>query len=773
GGTTTFSTAGTYNLFTYSGSIGGAGVSSLTVANKVAGKSYTFGATGTYVTLTIAQGAAWNGGSANADWSDPLNWTGVSPSTGDILPFVTAGVGGAVLNNNIGGSYASLQFESGAPAFTLNGNAVTLTGDVSGNVVLNNSTNTQTVNMPVTLGNNGAINTASNPVVFGSAGTINNNGKILTIMGTQPVTLNGAMSGIGGVTMAAGSKLNLGADGTVSGTLTINGGTLDNTKGSALTLTNNPSQAWGGNFIFAGTNDMNMGAGAVTLSAARTVTVNGSKTLTIGGAITGAGLSLTKNGSTTGTLVVSSVGSSFGALTPDQGILRLDNSLAASPTMTVTSTGLNNDLVLLDINNFALTTGGINIQRGQVVVRGTSVITNTGGGRFGESADSNAKSYYFKDDAIINGGTGNLEAHYTQAAQSVYILMQDRAQATFANVIFGSNAEYADSTGHNNVLEVRDTAQLTIPGAGNMYVMQRINDQNRDNAGGARVHMQVYQHGGTVSVGGNLRLCDNDPVKGAATIKHEVDAAYNLWTGSSLKVGGIITGGATRTGVGQSYFNFHGGKLTYTGAGPQADWINLTASAGDPGIDSTQNLRVWEGATIDTGTQDLTVAQALLGPTGQGVSAIDITGLTATVYTNGCPPWVYIVRDTASGDTTGSGASAVPTLNAAGNITGFIITNPGNNYTQKPLITLIRGDLGTPGTVAAANITMAANSTYTGGLTKQGSSKLTLTGTNTYAGDTVVQNGILSLSPTVVDYRGHFEPQHQRRNGYHPFALHR
>jgi autotransporter-associated beta strand protein len=754
GGTTTFSTAGTYNLFAYSGSIGG-NVSNLSVANKVAGKSYTFGATGTYVTLTIAQGAAWNGGGTTADWSEALNWTNVSPSTGDILPFVTTGAGGAVLNNNIGGSYASLQFESGAPAFTLNGNAVTLTGDVSGNVVLNNSTNTQTVNMPVTLGNNGAINTASNPVVFGSAGTINNNGNILTITGTQPVTLNGAMTGIGGVTMAASAKLNLANDAAVSGTLTINaGGTLDNTKGSLLTLTNNPAHVWAGDFTFTGTQDLNLGTGAVTITKAtadESVTVNGgaSRTLTIGGAVTMAAQRLVKKGN--GTLVISSASSNIQRLqVTGGGTLRLDNSVAGTPDMTVTSESVrvNDNNSVFDINNFALTTPGMDIDKGRIVARGTSVITNTGGNRITESADSNCKSFRFMDTAVINGGTGNLETSWTQAAQSVYITFQNSAQGSFNNILFGPNAEYADSTGHNTVLEVRDTAQLST--TLDMYVMQRINDQNRDNAGGARVHMQVYQHGGTVSVGRDLRLCDNDPVKGALTVKHEVDGAYNLWTGSSLKVGGRVTGGQTRVGVGQSYFNFHGGTLTYTGAGPQTDWINLTASTITDAIDSTKNLRVWEGATIDTGTQDLTVAQALLGPTGDGVSAIDITGLTGTVYSNDCPPWVFITRDTAGGDTTGSGASAVPTINAAGNITGFTITNPGNNYTQKPLITLIRGDLGTPGTVPAANITMAANSTYTGGLTKQGTSKLTLTGTNTYTGDTVVQNGILSLSPTVA-----------------------
>jgi autotransporter-associated beta strand protein len=690
-------------------------------------------------------GTYWSGGGGDVLWSNPANWNDAPPATGDILPFLTTGSGGAVLNNNIaGGSFASMQFESDAPAFTLNGNSVTLTGDPGGNVVLNNSTNTQTINLPITLTGAANLNAATGTIVIGSACTIANAGFDLTVKGAQPVTLNGAFSGSGGVIRSTDpGKLNInGVTALGTGRFTISGGTIDNTSAGAVTLSTVTPQTWAGDFTFAGTRDLNLGTGAVTMNTNTQVTVS-AKTLTVGGPITGA-VTLTKTGSTTGTLVVSSVGSSFGGLTVSQGTLRLDNSVAAAPTMTVTGTTLSNDASVLDINNATLTTAGINIQRGQVVVRGTSVINNTGGVRITGSADSCSHAYYFNDSATINGGTGNLETHWTQAAQSFYILMQNSAQATFANVIFGPNAEYADSTGHNTVLEVRDTAQLTTPG--NMYVMQRINDQNRSNAGGARVHVQVYQHGGTVTAGGNLRLCDNDPVKGAATIRHEVDGAYNLWSGSLLKVGGIITGGATRTGVGQSYFNFHGGTLTYTGAGPQTDWINLTASAVTDGIDSTQNLRIWEGATINTGAQNVTVAQALLAPTGSGVSAIDTTGLTGTMYNNGCPPWVFITRDTASGDTTGSGASAVATINSSGNITGFVITNPGNNYTVKPLITLIRGDLGTPGTVPAANITMATNSAYTGGLTKKGAGKLTLTGTNTYTGPTAVDVGTLALS---------------------------
>ncbi len=70
--------------------------------------------------------------------------------------------------------------------------------------------------------------------------------------------------------------------------------------GLPLTTLDYP-QTWGGSFAFTGTNDLNLGAGAVTMSAARTVTTNGGN-LTVGGVISGA-FRLTKAGAGALTLI--------------------------------------------------------------------------------------------------------------------------------------------------------------------------------------------------------------------------------------------------------------------------------------------------------------------------------------------------------------------------------------------------------------------------------------------------------------------------------------
>ena len=85
---------------------------------------------------------------------------------------------------------------------------------------------------------------------------------------------------------------------------------------------------------------------------------------------------------------------------------------------------------------------------------------------------------------------------------------------------------------------------------------------------------------------------------------------------------------------------------------------------------------------------------------------------------------------------TGSGAAGYATLNAAGNVNGVVITNPGS-YTAAPTFNIA----GFNGTYAQP--TLAANSG--GGLTKTGAGTLTLGGSNTYGGPTTVLNGTLQV----------------------------
>jgi autotransporter-associated beta strand protein/T5SS/PEP-CTERM-associated repeat protein len=162
--------------------------------------------------------------------------------------------------------------------------------------------------------------------------------------GAGTFTLTGANTYTGGTTLSAG-VLNINNGGTSAtnsaigtGPLTLAGGTIDNTSGSAVALAPNNAQAWNADFAFGGTNALNLGTGAVVLGGAgtaRTVTTNGTAPLTVGGTI-GGSLGLTKAG--TGTLVLGGANTYAGPTTvTGTGTLTLtgSGSVAASPTVTV------------------------------------------------------------------------------------------------------------------------------------------------------------------------------------------------------------------------------------------------------------------------------------------------------------------------------------------------------------------------------------------------------------------------------------------------------
>ena len=103
-------------------------------------------ATSNVATLTVnAAGPAtrtWTGLGANNLWSTSANWQGgVAPVAGDDLVF--AGATRLTPSNDFAAntSFKSITFASGASAFTVGGNGITLAGDIT-----NSSSNTQTVN---------------------------------------------------------------------------------------------------------------------------------------------------------------------------------------------------------------------------------------------------------------------------------------------------------------------------------------------------------------------------------------------------------------------------------------------------------------------------------------------------------------------------------------------------------------------------------------------------------------------------------------------------
>jgi len=208
-----------------------------------------------------------------------------------------------------------------------------------------------------------------------------------------------------------------------------------------------------------------------------------------------------------------------------------------------------------------------------------------------------------------------------------------------------------------------------------------------------------------------------------------VDVTGGLWTGLAGGTGivNLATGGTIATpwvavNGGTGTVNFHGGtlKAKVDNAG---FFQGLTAAY------------VWsEGAVIDTDGRNVTIAQPLLAPAGQGLTSIALTG-NGTGYV-GEP----IVQISGGG---GGGATARAVFDrATGTVTGIQITNPGVGYTSAPTVTLVGGGP----TAAAAIGAVSLGDNVSGGLTKAGAGNLTLTAANTFRGDTRIGAGTLTVS---------------------------
>jgi len=137
------------------------------------------------VNLVVSGGPPiWNGGSAtDSNWTDPANWNGISIGSGSLLYFA----GNNRLNNTndttADTTYGDLTFTLNAGPFALNGNSLTLGGNV-----VNNSANPQTVDLNLSFGANRTFNGAGNSLIIGGALTNTANLTTLTLAGTGILT---------------------------------------------------------------------------------------------------------------------------------------------------------------------------------------------------------------------------------------------------------------------------------------------------------------------------------------------------------------------------------------------------------------------------------------------------------------------------------------------------------------------------------------------------------------------------------------------------------
>ncbi|OYX03777.1 MAG: hypothetical protein B7Z05_09125, partial [Thiotrichales bacterium 32-46-8] len=243
--------------------------------------------------LEVKAGQVWTGGGGNAFWSTDANWGGAQPVYGTGIQF--DGLLQLTATNNLPAlsiAGTGITFNVLAGAFTVNGNAITLSGGIT-----NNSLSLQTVSFAgITLGAAQTFNAVlgglnvSAPIILG--------GFALGVDGTANTTLSGAISGTGQLNKTGIGTLILSGTNTFDGPTTVTQGILQLQNGAAIADTSAVIVNTPGSLDLQASETIGSlaGSGNTTLNA-NTLTTGGDGTsTTYSGNLSGVGGSLIKNG---------------------------------------------------------------------------------------------------------------------------------------------------------------------------------------------------------------------------------------------------------------------------------------------------------------------------------------------------------------------------------------------------------------------------------------------------------------------------------------------
>ena len=484
-------------------------------------------------------------------------------------------------------------------------------------------------------------------------------------------------------------------------------------------------------------------------------TTGGSLTITAGG--------VTNNSANVQTLnvpiILNTAPQTFAAATDD---LILDQNIDnGGNLLTVTDGGHNTTIYGNLSDNGGLTKAGIGtltlggddnyngnttINGGTVVINGSATLYTTTGKVIVGNAATNAVLNIAGASVFANEAINPATAIGNVSGANGFLFMSsgtfdDGAGEFHIGQAAGAYGAFDFSGGTLTVGDANSVDAYFVVGAGGEGVFNLIGGTINDNA----EEFSIANTAGGIGVANLSSGTLNDSLgihvgdRGTATLNVSGSAVVNL-SGGPLQfglagnvtvgtvnlVGGTVTANyAGVAGTSTSRLNFNGGTLM-AAAGTATFLQGLTAATIYSG-----------GAIIDDGGNTITIAQPLLAPTGNGVSSIPVT--------TGGAGYLDIPIVTISGGG-GVGASAVATV-SGGDVTGITILSPGTGYTSAPTVTLFGGGRSTAATLGTA--TLAAN--ISGGLTKQNTGTVTLSGTETYTGNTTINGGTLEIVlPTIA-----------------------
>lgn len=415
----------------------------------------------------------------------------------------------------------------------------TISGAGSGSINLNTGTNTTLAGSISGVAGIAANSEFTDTTVSGNiSGPVN-----VSVQGAAILTLSGNNSAMsGGVTLSGstfGTQLNINsATGLGTGTLSMSGssGRIDNTSGSALTLSTNNTQTWNGDFSFLGTNSLNLGTGAVTLGGNRTVTVANS--LTVGGAIGGA-FGITK--ANAGNLVLTGASDYTGDTNISQGTLTI-NSIKDYGVNSAIGAPLSGDIHLGSSNNFCnLVYTGSGDSTNRTVQLGNTNALNDGVG------------------SIKNNGSGALT--FTAANLNPVIV-----GITTTRTLWLGGTYTGGSNEFQGIIKDNDVAGKVNVGKGNDASIWTLSGANTY-TGSTIVQGGALKLGATGSIAGSPTVSIN----AGATFDTSAQASYTIPSGQSLALG-VDAGGAGSSGrIVADGLNISNAAVTYNISGTPND----------------------------------------------------------------------------------------------------------------------------------------------------------------------------------------------------------
>lgn len=727
-----FTGLGTFNLFAFTGAVGGSGAASLAVAegSKIAGQTYTFGVANGFVTLRIEVGnrpeSFWN---VNADgtWASAGNWTANGVPN---APSAIANLGGSqgvpitqprTVTLGSSATVGILKFDS-AQAFTLAGIGALLFDDGDAAATLEVKTGSHTISAPVTVPTNGILAKLDD-----AAGTLTVSGPISGDGGigkSGPGTL--LLTGdnfYGGLTSNGAGVLQIGAGGTtgsVSGPI-ANNGTLRINRSDAISFFFPISGSGGVEFTGSGTSSLlvpNTFSGPTTI-AAGAVELGDSQALQ--------GSTLTYS-TTSGTLTVADFlsGVTLGALAGDKSF-PLTNTVGGPLDLTV---GGNNSSTTYSASTTGTGTSFTKAGSGTLTLSGTHVVTGNAtvnGGVLSLEAGSDFSAGGFRTGAagsklLVNGGTVTASgaSQFTNASAGLDMV------AGTANLNGAVNSETNLSAGNFFIRATGGTLNM-----GSLSVSRGSLNVGTEPTTG-QTGNGLYINGATVNITGNVLLGNN----ANSSVSARMDSG-------SLSVGGSVTVGLDNTSR-WSMLDIGGGTFTSTdaavgvrlgtafngqaimlvrGGTAQVERVQFgqEAFSGRAVLSLTGgNLYVGAGGMVVGSTNPALVSQlrlggGVLGATADSASDVPVSLSGAAVVT-GADALDVPHAVTFSGAVSGTGGL---TKNGSGSVS---FTSP--NVSFPGTVAVNSGNLGIGGQTGAVSVAAAGALTPIGTLSPQAASTI-------------------------------------------------